>query len=200
MSASEQPWAAPPTLIVTRHLVLRDFQAGDLESMLAYQRDPRYLRYYAVGRVSNIADQGRSLLQSFLAAQKEQPRTRYQLAITLRDDGSLIGNAGVRKSSPDATEGDMGCEIAPDYWGRGYATEATRSVLEFGFEQLGLHRIGASTMAPNAGARRVLEKLGMTLEGELRETTLLADGWANSVIYGILDHEWRALSEAFYRR
>jgi RimJ/RimL family protein N-acetyltransferase len=186
------PASATPLLIVTDHLVLRDFVAGDLQAMLAYQTDPRYLRYYARNRVAHVDDQARTLLQRFIAAQEERPRTAFQLAMTLREDGRLIGNAGVRKESVDATEGDMGCEIAPDYWNLGYATEATRAMLAFGFDSLGLHRISASTMAPNLGAWRVLEKLGMKREGELRETTLLADGWANSVIYGILEHEWRS--------
>jgi ribosomal-protein-alanine N-acetyltransferase len=187
-----RPVAEPFTAIVTDHLVLRDFVAGDLDAMLAYQSDPRYLRYYSAERAERIAEDAHRLLEMFLTAQVKQPRTAFQLAMTLRDDGRLIGNAGVRMESADATEGDMGCEIAPDYWNRGYATEATRAMLTLGFEHLGLHRIAASTMAPNVGALRVLEKLGMKREGELRETTLLADGWANSVVYGMLDYEWRA--------
>jgi RimJ/RimL family protein N-acetyltransferase len=192
MPTTTRPSNATPLVIVTDHLVLRDFMAGDFAAMLAYQTDPRYLRYYARGRVEHIAEQARKLLQSFLAAQVEQPRTKYQLAVTLRDDGRLIGNAGVRKDGPEATEADMGCEIAPDYWNQGYATEGTRAMLNFGFDTLGLHRISATTMTPNVGAWRVLEKLGMKREGELRETTLLEDGWANSLVYGILEHEWRA--------
>ena len=188
--------ANDPLVIVTEHLVLRDFEAGDLDAMLAYQTDPRYLRYYARDRAERIAEEARGLLQRFLAAQEERPRTKFQLAMTLREDGKLIGNAGVRMESADATEGEMGCEIAPDYWNRGYATEATRAMLAFGFERLGLHRISASTLAPNVGAWRVLEKLGMVREGELRETTLLDGGWANSLIYGMLEQEWRARKDA----
>jgi [ribosomal protein S5]-alanine N-acetyltransferase len=72
----------------------------------------------------------------------------------------------------------------------GYATEATRAMLAFGFSDLGLHRLWASTVAENTGAWRVLEKLGMKREGELRETTWLRDHWANSVIYAMLEHDW----------
>ncbi len=180
--------------IATEHLILREFVESDFEAMLTYQSDPRYQRYYERKSAEEQADLARKLLRWFLDDQKEEPRTRFQLAIALREDGRLIGNVGVRKSRPEATEGDMGCELSPEHWNQGYATEATRAMLAFGFEQLGLHRISASTMAANTGAWRVLEKLGMTLEGELRETTLLAGGWANSVIYSILEHEWRALN------
>ena len=181
-----------PLVIVTPRLVLREFEERDLAAMLAYQSDPRYLRYYAHDRAGRIEEQARELLQRFLAAQQEHPRTTYQLAMTLRENGTLIGNAGVRKVSADATEGDMGCEIAPDHWGRGYATEAASAMLSLGFDCLGLHHIRATTMAPNVAAWRVLEKLGMVREGELRETTRLEDGWANSLVYGMLEHEWRS--------
>ncbi|HEX8597583.1 MAG TPA: GNAT family protein [Chloroflexia bacterium] len=181
--------------VVTEHLILREFQESDFEAMLAYQSDPRYQLYYEQMTAEQRAELARKLLRWFLDDRQEQPRTKFQLAVTLRDDGSLIGNVGVRKKSVDATEGDMGCELSPEHWNLGYATEATRAMLAFGFEQLGLHRISASTMSANTGAWRVLEKLGMTREGELRETTLLADGWANSVIYGILEHEWRTLNK-----
>ncbi|MGA7730035.1 MAG: GNAT family protein [Chloroflexia bacterium] len=177
-------------MIVTAHLILREFEESDFEAMLAYQSDPRYQRYYEQMTEERRYELARRLLGNFLANQQEQPRTKFQLAITLPWNGRLIGNVGVRMSSAEATEGDLGCELAPDYWNLGYATEANNAMLAFGFEQLRLHRISASTIADNKGAWRVLEKLGMRREGELRETTRLADGWANSVIYGMLEQEW----------
>lgn len=178
--------------IVTENLVLREFVEGDFEAMLAYQADPRYRRYYETSTEQERYELAERLIGMFVENQKEEPRTKFQLAITLRENGKLIGNVGIRKPSANARDAEMGCEIAPDYWERGYATEAGISLLKFGFEQLGLHRIWASTIADNAGAYHVLEKLGMRREGELRETTKLAYGWANSVIYGILESEWNA--------
>ena len=134
----------------------------------------------------------RRFLQKLLDSQIEQPRLKFQFAISLREKPGMIGNVGVRVASPDDTTGDIGCELAPNNWGKGYATEATGAIVTFGFEGLHLHRLWATTMVGNHGARRVLERLGLTLEGELRETTLLADGWSNSVIYGILEPEWKA--------
>ncbi len=177
--------------IVTEYLILREFVESDLDAMLAYKWDPRYLQFYEQSRRDKTIDDARKLLDRFLEWQTEEPRIKFQLAITERDDDRLIGNVGIRKAKVEASDAEMGCELAPEYWNRGYATEATRAMLQFGFEELGLHRVWAATMAANMGARHVLDKLGMTLEGELRETTLLASGWSNSVIYGILEHEWR---------
>jgi RimJ/RimL family protein N-acetyltransferase len=179
-----------PLVIVTEHLVLREFEQGDFDALLVYQSDPRYLRYYPWAE--RKPEDVRTLHRKFLDNQHEQPRINFQLAMTLLADGTLIGNAGVRMKSADATEGDIGCELAPEYWGRDYSTEAKRAMLAFGFEQLHLHRLWASTISENSAARRVLEKLGMRLEGELRETTWLRDHWANSSIYAILEQEWQA--------
>jgi ribosomal-protein-alanine N-acetyltransferase len=178
-------------VIVTDRLTLREIDRGDFEAILAYQSNSLYMRYYPCTWADRTPDEMRKFLQRFLDLRKEQPRTKFQLAITIRDDVRLIGIVGVRMSSANATEGEIGCELAPRCWNLGYATEANRAVMQFSFEELGLQRLSASTVALNLGARRVLEKLGMRREGELRETTLLADGWANSVVYGILEQEWR---------
>ena len=177
----------------TKNLTLREFREDDFDALLAYQGDPRYLQYY--GEAERPEEFTRSLHRWFVDHQADEPRYRFQLAITLRDDDRLIGNVGVRKPKPDAVEAEMGCEFAADYWNRGYATEANRAMLRFGFQDLQLHRLWAGTNSGKGAAQRVLEKLGMRREGELRETTWMGDHWANTIIYGILEDEWRSLSE-----
>jgi ribosomal-protein-alanine N-acetyltransferase len=97
----------------------------------------------------------------FLGWQDEAPRTRFQLAIETRAEHRLIGNCGVRLAAPGARVADIGYELAPDEWGHGYATEAARAIVAFGFDTLGLHRIAASCVADNAASAHVLEKLGL---------------------------------------
>ncbi len=77
----------------------------------------------------------------FLDQQTEQPRLKFQLALTLRSNSQLIGNCGIRMRTPDAHEADIGYELNPEYWGQGYASEAARAIVAFGFTQLRLHRI-----------------------------------------------------------
>ena len=102
-----------------------------------------------------------------------RPRTKYQLAVTLKSTDQLIGNCGVRLAEEGSQVGDIGYELSPGHWGRGYATEAARAIMAFGFETLHLHRIWAECIAENTRSARVLEKLGMQLEGRLREHTFL---------------------------
>ena len=162
--------------------------------MLAYQNDPLYLRYYHWTERS--AEDVQAFVQMFLDGQAEQPRTKFQLAVTLKFDRQLIGNCGIRINNPDLREANIGYELASNYWGLGYGTEAARAILRFGFADLGMHRIWATTVAPNQGSARVLEKLGMRLEAREREKEWIKDRWVDSLTYAILDHEWRAIQPA----
>jgi ribosomal-protein-alanine N-acetyltransferase len=76
-------------------------------------------------------------------------------------------------------------------WGHGYAPEAARALLDFGFAALGVHRVWADCDPANAAPIRVLEKLGMRREGHLVENAWIKGAWADSLLYAILDHEWR---------
>jgi RimJ/RimL family protein N-acetyltransferase len=156
--------------------------------VLAYQSDPRYLRFYPIDSRDEIAV--RAFVLKLVDQQTEQPRQKYQFAVLLKESGRLIGNAGIRMRTPGVVTADMGYEIAPDEWGRGYASEAARAVLNFGFRELRLHRVWAECIAGNAASERVLQKLGMRLEGRLRENEFFKGRWWDTLIYAILVQEW----------
>lgn len=172
----------------TERLHLREFDLDDLEATLAYQQDPRYLRYYPW--THRTEPEVRAFVRRFVDAQSERPRRIFQLAISLRETGALIGNCGLRRKPDHEWEGDIGFELAPLHWGRGHATEAARAMVGFGFGELGLHRISATCLADNLGSRRVLEKVGLRLEGRLRENEQFKDRRWDTLLYGLLEQEW----------
>ncbi len=177
-------------ILTTDRLLLREFVEGDWQRVLEYQSDPRYLRYYAwTGRTEEDA---RVFVRMFLDQQAESPRRKFQLAIIMRVEDRLIGNSGIRVNNPDLREANIGYELDPRYWGHGYATEAARAILAFGFDELRLRRVWARCIAENAASARVLERLGMRREGHLRENEWLKGRWWDTLLYAILDHEWRA--------
>ena len=95
--------------VATARLILREFVQSDWPAVLAYQSDPRYLRYYAwTGRTE---EEVRAFVRMFLEQRQAQPRTEYQLAVTLKATRQLIGNCGIRLEAPDAHEGDIGYEL-----------------------------------------------------------------------------------------
>lgn len=174
--------------LTTPRLLLREIVENDWQSVLAYQSKPDYLKYYAWEERAKADVQ--AFIRKFLAEQKEQPRYRFQLAVTLAETGQLIGICGLRKPTADSQEAEIGYEIDPAFWGHGYATEAADQMMTFGFADLQLHRIWAWCIVENRASVRVLEKLGMQREGRLRENRWVKGRWHDTLIYGILRQEW----------
>ena len=176
-------------ILTTERLVLREFLESDWQAVLAYQSNPLYLRYYAW--TERTPEEVRQFVQMFLDQQQQDPRLKFQLAVVLKSTGQLIGSCGIRMRLPDAYEADIGYELNPQHWGQGYATEAARAIVQFGFTELGFHRIWSWCIADNVGSARVLEKLGMQLEGRLRENEYFKGRWWDTLLYAILDREWK---------
>jgi RimJ/RimL family protein N-acetyltransferase len=88
-------------------------------------------------------------------------------------------------------EWEVGWAIHPDEWGKGYATEAARQVMDWGFRELDIHRIVAFCHASNSASVRVMEKLGMHQDGMLRETRWLRGEWWDEYVYAILEKDWK---------
>ena len=128
-------------------------------------------------------------MEAVPAEQKTEPRHRYNLAVILKADKRLIGSVRIGILSEENREADLGYGIDPEYWGRGYATEAVGALIDFGFLELKLHRIVARCDRDNVASRRVMERLGMTREGLLRETRRLGEAWSSDYLYSILEQE-----------
>ena len=174
--------------IRTERLLLREFSDQDWTAVLDYQKDPAYLRYYEWTDRTPAAVQ--DFVGMFTSQQRVEPRTKFQLAITLPSTGELIGNCGIRLASAGATEGDIGYELSPTHWGNGFATEAARSMLELGFRQFRLHRISSWCVADNTASANVLNKIGMKAEGHLRDKDYFKGRWWDTLLFAILEHEW----------
>ncbi len=126
--------------------------------------------------------------KAFLALAQEPDK--IWLAVTLRSDGCQIGGIGLRRDSQHQ-HAELGYWLGVPYWGQGYATEAAREMLRYGFEDLHLHRIFASHFKHNPASGHILKKLGMRHEGCQREHLLKWDQFVDSELYGILRHEWQ---------
>lgn len=174
----------------TERLILRDFVfvKDDWQRAFEYESDPLYLRYYEW--TERTPESVQEFVGWFLAHQKQAPRIKFQLAITLKSNNLLIGSCGVRMDKIDAVEADIGYELDPRYWNHGYATEAAHAIVDFGFRRFNVHRIWADCVADNVGSAHVLQKLGMKLEGHLRENQYYKGRWWDTLIYAILTDEW----------
>ncbi|MEJ2679498.1 MAG: GNAT family N-acetyltransferase [Gemmatimonadota bacterium] len=153
-----------PTLTTDR-LVLRPFTATDAAAVrqLAGERDVAY----NTALIPHPYPEGAAEAWIATHAGAYAAGREVVFAITLLQTGELVGAVGLTLV-PEHQRGEMGYWIGKPFWGGGYATEAARRVVRFGFQELGLHRVQAHCFARNAASRRVLEKCGMRYEGRRR--------------------------------
>jgi ribosomal-protein-alanine N-acetyltransferase len=103
----------------------------------------------------------------------------------------LVGAISLMLIRREHRRAELGYWIAPDRWNNGYATEAARRLIGYGFDVLGLHRIEARHFQRNSASGKVLLKLGMKQEGVERDWAIKWDRFETSVVYSILEPEWR---------
>lgn len=171
--------------IETERLILREFLQDDREDVHEYAVDPEVYRYMPWG--PNSREETSAFIGRAIASRRRHPRLHFELAITLKDGGHLIGGGGIRAADGDFRAADMGYCLRRDAWGKGLATEVASGLIGFGFEQLGVHRIWATCDTENVRSAHVLEKAGMALEGTMRDDTWLRGQWRSSYLYSILE-------------
>lgn len=105
-------------------------------------------------------------------------------AITPTPHNYVIGSIGLT-ITPEHNHAELGYWVGKPYWGKGYATEAARKVVEYGFEELKLNRIHAHHFERNQASGRVMKRAGLTREGLFRKHIKKWDNYENIVSYGI---------------
>lgn len=181
--------AGEPFVLETRRLLLRDFRAEDFEAVHDYGTDPEVVRYMPWG--PNTEADTREFLERARSTSTRRPRTAFELAVTRRDTGDLIGGIGLHVNESNAM---LGYCFARPVWGHGYATEAARAVADFGFKTQGIHRLWAGCDPDNAGSKGVLLKLGMRQEGHFRQDVCIRGEWRDTLVFAVLRDEWSSLA------
>jgi [ribosomal protein S5]-alanine N-acetyltransferase len=175
-----------PTLETPR-LILRKLRMEDAEDMFEYAQDRElglnglWLPYtHLQESIDDLAE----------AVQEYAKGNFWDWAIEHRTDQKMIGRLGLHGYHPKDNRADLGYALNRKYWGQGYGTEAAHAVVKFGFEVLGLHRIGASVLPDNAGSIRILTKIGMQFEGVKRDFTAIRGRHEDLHSYSVLRPEW----------
>lgn len=175
------------TPIETDRLILRDFNESDLDSVYKYLSDVDVCKYMVFDALN--MEQSNEYLSFFIKIQSDQPRKYIKFAIIQKDSDELIGECGINIPDMEHEKGEIVYRLNKDHWGNGYATEAIKAIIEFGFGSLNLHRIEAWCDIRNKGSINVLEKAGMIREGCLREHMKIKGVWRSSYLYSCLKKE-----------
>lgn len=174
--------------IETERLILRKLRQDDDEAVYNYASDPEVSKHVVWDTHTSIEDS-----RTFIAINLELYASGEVATwgIELKEIGKLIGTCGYGSWNIVHARGEIGYAIARAYWRRGIMTEATHAMIDFGFERMALNRIEARCEMENIGSSRVMEKVGMSFEGVLREQMFVKGTYRDLKMYSILRHEWR---------
>jgi ribosomal-protein-alanine N-acetyltransferase len=156
----------PQTIILeTDRLILRRMTMADLDGLYALYRDPEVRKYFPEGTLTYA--QTKAALERIINFYYSQPGLGLWATIH-KETGQLIGRCGLLLWTIDERrEVEVAYMLAKAYWGQGFATEAARAILAYGFEQLHLTRLICLIDRDNLASIRVATKIGMTFEKEV---------------------------------
>jgi len=181
---------SPVLPIETDRLILRLFERADLDAVMTYHALPevqRYLDWKARDRVE---------VRAALDAMRKQhrltrPGDTFTLAVERKSDDALIGQVSLRWHDATAAQAELRFVFAPMYRHQGYASEAVKRMLTFGFAEFRFHRVFAVCDAKNEQSARLLKGIGIRLEAHYREHALFNGEWDEELHFAVLDREWQ---------
>lgn len=172
----------------TTRLLLRSFKDTDLATVHTLLNHPES-NIYNPGIVPNDEAATKIVLSGWIHDAAMQPRNRFTFYIH-DNDNQFIGIISIGIIKTQYKNAEIWYKISPEFWGKGYATEAVKAIIKFGFETLLLHRIEAGCAVGNVASYKVLEKAGMFREAHTRKLLPLKSGWSDNYGYAILEEDF----------
>ena len=171
----------------TDRLILREFQMDDFQAVQKYASDPKIMTYMVWG--PNEPLETRKFLSRAFKWQAKEPRDEFHLAVVEKDSRELIGGCSISIEDADRSTGKLGYILRGDKQGKGYATELSQKLIEYGFGTLKLEKMEATCDERNAASLRVMDKIGLTKEMIL-ENDIVKGQPRNTVVCSILKEKF----------
>jgi len=112
-------------------------------------------------------------------------------AMALKETNEMIGGAGYWRIIKEHFRAEIGYQLMPEYWRKGYSLEALKAVIQFGFEKMGLHSIEANVNPKNTPSIKILEKLGFIQEAYFKENFYFDGKFLDSAIFSLIVSNWK---------
>lgn len=178
---------ALPTLEAPR-VRLRALTDRDIDALFAIFSDEVMMRFWSTLPMKERAEAERYLasIRSGFADQ-----TLFQWGVERRDDGEVLGTCTLFNFHRASRRAELGYCLRSPWWGKGYMGEALAALIDYAFGTLRLRRLEADVDPGNAASLRILERMGFTREGLLRERWDIGGQIGDTVFLGLLDREWR---------
>lgn len=174
--------------IETQHLILRKFAFSDSDAMLKnWVADEKIQSLYSES-VYSTQEAVHELLEKYIGSYEREDY--YRWAIIDKDTNECIGQIAYWLVDNKNHFAEIEYCIGSAFQCRGYATEATKAVIAFGFEQIHLHKVQICTKTINQPSKRVIEKCGFTYEGTLRDYFYMNDTYIGRLYFSMLRSEY----------
>ena len=176
-------------------MILRRLTEDDADDLFELDSDPEVMQYLTGGVPHTREFIAKRALPRYLTFYDRFAAFGFWAAIE-KLSGDFMGWFHFRPYREDPDEIELGYRLKRVYWGRGYATEGSAGLIDKGFRELGVAKVVATTMALNAGSRRVMEKAGLRFESEFVYPGEPFPGWnvedCMEVKYGLMREQWLA--------
>lgn len=170
----------------SERLYLKPINLSDLEAIHQLHSLPETDEFNTLGIPQNI-EQTQAIVEEWISENQKENNRIFTFTITTQNH--FIGLIALNLGKEKYKNAEVWYKLHSDFWNKGYATEALKTVINFGFDVLMLHRIGAGCAVENIGSARVLAKVGMTLEGRKRQNLPLKTGWSDNFEFAILSSD-----------
>jgi ribosomal-protein-alanine N-acetyltransferase len=153
-------------ILQTERLVLRELGSPDAQALLDCFSNPEVLRHYGQQPLTSLV-QVQQIIKNFANNFTEKRGIKWGIA--LKEQEGIIGTLGFQEWSMEHRRAEISYALFPDYWGKGYAQEAVKRAISYGFEEMDLVRIGAIVFTENEASQLLLQKIGFKQEGLLKK-------------------------------
>jgi len=179
-------------VLKTTRTLLRKIRNTDLQLIHDFHSLAETNEFNTLGIPENLAETQR-IMEQWIAENAATDIRNYTLVIEGRKGSEFMGLVGFKLGTKKYRRGELWIKIVPQMWNMGIGTEVLSEMLNFGFDQLGLHRIEAGCAIKNTGSIKMLEKIGMKREGRGRQILPLDSGWSDNFAYAILETDERKM-------
>jgi ribosomal-protein-alanine N-acetyltransferase len=166
----------------TDKLLFRQITDDDIQNIFRGLSHPDVIKYYGV----NFKTLEETTEQMKFFADLEKNGTGIWWAVCSVADGTFFGAGGLNNVSQQHKKGEIGFWLLPDFWGHGIMTEAIPLICNYGFNELGLHRIEGFVETENANCKRAMDKCGFTHEGTMGDCEIKDGRYISLDIYAML--------------
>jgi len=174
--------------IETERLILRRFEYSDCGSVFAnWASDEEVQKMYSEP-VYSTPEAVKGLLDKYISAYEKEDC--YRWAVIERKSGQCIGQIAYFLVDSKNHFAEIEYCIGQQFQCRGFATEAAKAVIDFGFRKMNLHKVQICTKTINAPSKRVIEKCGLTYEGTLRDYFYMDGKYVGRLYFSILRDEY----------